>query len=61
MEEERLVQDQASASARSSPTMDSDETKIDIDWFKAEAQTIDCNGEDIERWHWKKILASLGS
>jgi hypothetical protein len=35
-----------------------DDTRIDVDWFKVEAETIDCHGDDIERWHWKKLLGA---
>jgi hypothetical protein len=61
MPDDRLVRNQVLQSARPSlpPPPGSDETRIDIDWFKVEAQTINCNGDDIERWHWKKDLAAV--
>ena len=59
MRDEQLVEERVTVSVRTVPAADSAETRSDIDWFKAEAQTIDCDGADIARWHWQKIFAAL--
>ena len=50
------MQTRTSASGRPATTTGSDKIRIDVDWFKSEAQTIDCNSDDIKRWHLKKLL-----
>ena len=61
MRDAKLMPNQSSANARPALTTDADEVRVVIDWFKAEAQTIDCNADDIERWHLKKIWAALST
>jgi hypothetical protein len=62
MRDERPLQQRASAGARPAPlpSLEPDTIRIDINRFKSEALTIVCHGDDIERWHWQKVLASLG-
>jgi hypothetical protein len=63
MTDDRLVQHQATHSARPSPppSVGSDGSRIEVDRFKVEAQTIDCHGDDIERGHWKKLLGAVNN
>lgn len=40
-------------------THGSEKPSVVIDWFTIDAQTINCNGDEIERWHMKKITPAL--